>query len=138
MVYLIQNFCVWRWELEDMSHLSSSVREIMVQRRNDRIKVCGTTLNGWKGLIISQAQTFLVSLYQALSDTEKKAMLLKSRQKKQDASAGGKENVCLPSFASGLLIKSPSRFLKLLLFFQWLWIPLQLWDLQPQIQNRNQ
>jgi hypothetical protein len=64
--------------------------------------------------------------------------LLKSKQKKQDAGAGGKENVCVCSFASSFLIKSPFRFLKLLLPFLWLWTPLRLQHLQPQIQNQKQ
>ena len=80
----------------------------------------------------------MFSLYQALPDTEKKALLLKSKQKKQDASAGGKENVCLCSFASNVLIKSSSRFLKLLLPFLWLLMPLRLQSLRPQIQSQRQ
>ncbi|KAG8823108.1 hypothetical protein FRC17_009407 [Serendipita sp. 399] len=72
----LKDFCIWRWEIRDMNHIPESRRSDMTERREDRVR----------------GKNILQSLFNALSDSEKEAMLLKSKRKKLNP----KESVTKP------------------------------------------
>lgn len=80
----LKDFCVWRWEIENLDYLPVRLRTTVLQRRQDREK----------------GQAVLLNLYEGLSTTEKTAILTKLKQRKLEAGSGGKENISDPAPAT--------------------------------------